>query len=669
MGKIILSKSAGFCFGVSRAIKKIYDIIDTADKDIFTLGPIIHNPQIIKELEQKGIKIADDDEINIIPDNALLIIRTHGIPKEKKDIISKKKFDICDMTCPFVSKIQDIVKDESKHNKTVLIAGDPKHPEIIGIRSYCNDSGYVIKDLEDLKKLENDNNKVFNKDIIIVAQTTYNMTEWKKICEYLRKKYYTKLFIFDTICNATEERQKEAVELAKKVDLMIVIGGKNSSNTTKLYQLCKEYCSETYHIETAKELPINLVEKAKLIGVTAGASTPDSIIKEVIKVMDEINNKNTIVEEDVDFLEAMEQSFKTLHNGEIVKGVVVSVQPNEVQLDLGIKQTGIIPSSEISEVNIDMNELFEEGQVVEAQVINMNDQEGTVTLSKRRIDIIKAWDDMVKANETKEVLSGNVVQIVKGGLIVLYKGLRVFIPASQASLRKADDLNDYLNKPIRFIIIEAENGRRNKLIGSARQVLREERKIAEEKLLNEIEVGNHYTGTVKSITSYGAFVDLGGLDGMIHISELSWSRIKHPSDVVNVGDIITVYVKDFNKENKRISLGYKKTEDDPWIIFNNKYKVGDIIEVQIIKLMTYGAFAQIIPGLDGLIHISEISRNHVNKVSDVFNVGDTVSAKIINIGENKRISLSVKALEDNDTETVSNTADENSIDEILPEQE
>lgn len=643
MGKIILSKSAGFCFGVSRAIKMLYNIIDSSDNEIYTLGPIIHNPQIISELEQKGVKITD--RIDDIPiNNSLLVVRTHGISENEMNKIKSNGIKYTDMTCPFVSKIQKIVKEESDNGKTVLIAGDPEHPEIIGIKSYCNDNnGYVIKNLDELISIE-EKGLLDKRELIIVAQTTYNTSEWKKICEYLRKKYYTKLSIFDTICNATEERQKEAAELAATVDLMIVIGGKNSSNTTKLYDICRKSCIQTYHIETAAELPLNLVKKAKLIGVTAGASTPDSIIKEVIKTMEEINNNNASMDDDVDFAEALEQSLKTLHSGEIVKGVVVSVQPNEVQLDLGIKHTGIIPISEITEENQDLNELFKIGQVVEAQIIKMNDQEGTVTLSKKKIDFFKAWDEIVNANETKEILSGTVSQVVKGGIIVLYKGIRVFIPASQASLRKDENLNEYLNTPVKFTLLEVENGRRKKVIGSMRSVLKEEKKEAEESLLNSIEIGKEYKGTVKSLTTYGAFVDLGGLDGMVHITELSWARIKHPSEVVKVGDVISVYVKDFDKEGKRISLGYKKSEDNPWELFSAKYKVDDIVDVKIVKLMPYGAFAEILPGIDGLIHISEISDKRINKPSDVLKVGDTVKAKITEIDDKKHISLSLKAL-------------------------
>ena len=453
------------------------------------------------------------------------------------------------------------------------------------------------------------------------------------------KRVYTNATIFDTICNATAKRQSEAVELAKKSDLMIIIGGKHSSNTAKLYDVCKPHCV-TYLIETAQELPVAQVKAAKNVGITAGASTPASIIKEVLVTMTDKIETN-----ELNFEEMLEESLKSLNTDEKVHGVVVSISPTEVYVDVGRKQAGYIPANELSnDPNAKPEDLVKIGDEMDLLIMKTNDQEGTIMLSKKRIDAIKGWEDIAAAMDAEEILTGKVTEVVKGGVIVLYNGIRVFIPASQAVANRGDDLEALKGQDVQFRIIEV-NRQRRRAVGSIRSVLREQRKAAQAKFWESVEEGQEFTGTVKSLTNFGAFVDLGGVDGMIHISELSWNRIKHPSEVVSVGDTVQVYVKSLDRENGKISVGYKKKEDNPWEILKNEYPVGTVCDATVVGMTTFGAFAKILPGIDGLIHISQIADRRIEKPQDVLKVGDVVKVKITDIDfDKKRVSLSIRAL-------------------------
>lgn len=656
--KIELAKSAGFCFGVNRAIKLIEEIIEKSDKPIYTLGPIIHNPQMIEQLSKQGVVTANS--VEEIPENSIVVVRTHGISEAVFNQLKEKDVEIVNATCPYVSKIQQIAKKQSNDNKILLIAGDPTHPEVKGIMGYANSEVFVFNNLEELEKITNENNFLREKECVLVAQTTFSTKEWKKICEYI-KNNYTNTIIFDTICSATDERQKDAAELARNSDLVIVIGGKDSSNTTKLYEICKELCSKTFHIETAKELPMDQIKKVSNIGITAGASTPEVIIKEVLKTMSEemnVTNENeNDVERELSFEEALDQSFKTLQNGDRVKGYVVLVKPNEIQVDLGIKQAGYITASEFSnDPNVKLEDMVKVGDEIEVQVVRLNDVEGTVMLSAKRVEAAKGFGEVVAAFKDNTVLNGTVTEAVNAGVIVNYKGTKIFIPASQSGVPKEGDLNTLIGENVNIKLLDIQlGGRRRKLIGSIKNASREARGAAEEKVFADIEIGKKYTGKVKSLTSFGAFVDLGGVDGMVHITELSWAKIKHPSEVLTVGETVEVYIKDFDPETKRISLGFKNAGENPFEVFKTKYNVGDVVDVTIVRIVPFGAFAEIIPGVDGLIHISQISNKRVNKVFDFIKIGEVVKAKITQIDlEKNKISLSMKALieEEEETETV-----------------
>ena len=640
---IIVADTAGFCFGVNRAVNMVNKLL-AAGKKVYTLGPIIHNKQMVDELASQGVEIAEKPED--VTNGATLVIRSHGVPLDVIDRINLLKLDYANATCPFVSKIHKIVNEASKKGKRVLIAGDGNHPEVEGIRGNCISESYVFKNLDELKKLVKSNNFDNNMDTIIVAQTTFSVEEWQNCLNFL-KKVCTNATIFDTICNATSDRQKEAEKLSKSSDLMIVIGGRHSSNTVKLKDICEKNC-KTFLIETADELPLNALKEASCIGITAGASTPAIIIKEVLKTMSDVLNSNEVNEEDnnENFEEMLEESLKNLNTDDKVHGVVVGISPNEVYVDVGRKQAGFIPANELSsDPNAKIEDLVKVGDEMDLLIMRVNDQEGTIMLSKKRLDAIKGWEKIVEANEKGEKVKGTVLNVVRGGLIaVTNDGLRVFIPASQATDNRNEPLENLLKKEVEFKIIEVNKSRR-RAVASIRAVLKDKKNELTQKFWETAEVGAHYKGTVRSLTSYGAFVDIGGIDGMIHISELSWSRIKHPSDVVKVGDIVDVYIKDLDKEHNKISLGYKKEEDNPWVILKRDYPVGTIIDTEIVGLTSFGAFAKILPGIDGLIHISQIADKRVEKPQDELKIGQKVKAVITDIDfDKKRISLSMRKL-------------------------
>lgn len=639
---ITKADSAGFCFGVNRAITIVGDFIKEGKK-VCTLGPIIHNMEVVRELREHGCRPVESiDEVE--PDE-ILVIRSHGVPKSVIDAIEKKGIACKDATCPFVKKIHRIVAEADQDSEVVLVAGNARHPEVQGIIGNCRAECYTFNNSEELDNLLNNILNSNNKLVKVVAQTTFDTNEWKKSVKKI-KKLCTNSKIFDTICNATSVRQSEADLIAAQSDFMVVIGDRHSSNTGKLFDICKRRCENTVLIETAAELDLSQVRRAANIGVTAGASTPAKIIKEVLDTMsEEIKSGETNFEES--FEELLEESLKNLNTNERVMGTVISIAPNEVQVDVGRKQTGFVPVSELSnDPSAKPEDIVKVGDEIELLIMKTNDQEGTIMLSKRRVDAQKGWEELQEKVDSQEILTSKVTEAVKGGVIVLYNGIRVFIPASQATASRDEKLEDLVGQDVNFRLIEvSQRGRYKRAIGSIRSVLKEQRAAQREEFWKNCEVGKRYTGVVKSLTSYGAFVDLGGVFGMIHISELSWTHIKHPSEVVNIGDTVEVYVKDINEETKKISLGFKNADDNPWEILKRDYPEGTVVNATIVGLTTFGAFANIIPGIDGLIHISQIANRRIDKPSDVLAVGDTVQAKITAIDfDKKRVSLSMRAL-------------------------
>lgn len=640
---IKVAKTAGFCFGVNRAVTMVYDLINEGKK-VCTLGPIIHNMEMVKELESKDCKAIE--KVEDCPKDCTLVIRSHGVSKSVIEKITELNLSYVDATCPFVKKIHNIVLKAGQENKTVLIAGNKNHPEVQGIIGHCSSKCYTFNNQQELLELESLIPDKNNKSFCVVAQTTFSKKEWKK-CLKTIKKVCTNSEIFDTICRATSERQEEADSLSSLSDLMVVIGDRHSSNTGKLFDICKSKCKNTCLIETAQELDKSLVRASHSIGVTAGASTPARIIKEVLDTMsEEIKSSETVVTEE-SFEAMLEESLKNLNTNERVKGVVISIAPNEVIVDVGRKQSGFIPADELSnDPTVKPEDVVSVGEELELLIMKTNDAEGTIMLSKRRVDAQKGWEELEAKADSDEILTGKVTEAVKGGVIIVYNNVRVFIPASQATASRDESLEDLVGTEVQFKLLEvSQRGRRRRVVGSIRAVLREQRAEQRAAFWETCEVGKKYTGTVKSITNYGAFVDLGGVFGMVHISELSWTHIKNPSEVVNVGDEIEVYIKEINEETKKISLGYKDPDANPWEILRRDYPVDTVVEATIVGITTFGAFANVIPGIDGLIHISQIANQRIEKTSDVLSVGQKVQAKIIAIDfDKKRVSLSMRAL-------------------------
>lgn len=632
--KIIIAKHAGFCFGVKRAVETARKTLENSKSiQIYSLGPLVHNTQVVEKFSQMGLKVIDDIK-DISKYEGKVIIRSHGIPKDLQEKIEEKNAEIIDCTCPFVKAVHKKVKDYYEKGYKIVIIGDKDHPEVIGINGWCNYSAAIVNSEDEANGILN-----YNK-LCIVSQTTNTYEKFQRLVNIIQNANKDcEIKVFNTICNATNQRQSACEELAKRVDAMIVIGGYHSSNTNKLVKVSKKYCDNVYHIEIAEELPLQDLSKFNTIGITAGASTPDWIIKEVVDSMNKINND--------EMLDAIENSFKRINRGDIVKGKVIYVTDNEIMVNINYKSDGIITKDELSnDPDINPKELFKEGDDIEVFVKKLDDGEGNVVLSYKILESIKNWEKLEKAFENKEVLECKVLNDIKGGLSVIVNGIKAFIPASQVSIKYVDDLSKYKNKKLNAKIISFDKNRK-RVVLSSKEVEKEELEKKREKLWESLEIGKIIEGRVVRLVDFGAFVDIGGLDGLIHISDLSWYRIKKPSEVVKVGDLVKVQVLEFNKENNRISLGLKQVTPKPWDIFMEKRKVGDIVKGEVVNILDFGAFVRLEEGVEGLIHVSQISTEHVNKPSDVLKVGDIVNVKILSIDENEnRISLSIKAIEE-----------------------
>ena len=634
---VLVAKSAGFCFGVSRAMKMVEEAAKEG-KRVFTLGPIIHNRHAVSHLEQLGVKVINDPEEAVV--GSTVVIRSHGVTRAVYEALQDRGVEIIDATCPFVKRIHNIVSDGEKEGRLPIIIGTRSHPEVEGIAGWCSKS-HIFENAQELENWTKTMPGSENLPICMVCQTTSTESLWNSCVNFV-KKQFTNAKIFDTICKATESRQSEAAQLSKNCQAMVVVGDIHSSNTGRLAMICREHCDRVVMVDNATELDPGFFSGVSDVGVTAGASTPAWIIKEVNKTMSEITKVETVEES---FEALLEQSIKTLNTGDKVTGIVTGIGNTEVQIDLGTKHAGYIPYDEVSaDPSVKPEDILKVGDEIEVFVVRVNDQEGTCQLSKKKLDSMKIWDDMAAWVEEKATVDGTVTEENKGGLVVTVKGIRVFVPASQSGVAKGGDMAAMVGQNVQLKITEVNRARR-RVIGSIRAVSSETRKAAQEKLWTEIEVGAKYHGTVKSLTSYGAFVDIGGVDGMVHVSELSWNRIKNPAEVVKVGDEIDVYVISFDPEKRKISLGYKTAEMNPWNQFMTGYNVGDVVDAKIVKLMTFGAFAEIIPGVDGLIHISQIANKRIGKPEDVLAEGQEVQVKITDVdAENKRISLSIRAL-------------------------
>lgn len=638
MREVILAKSAGFCFGVRRAVELAQQVAQSGQPYVM-LGPVIHNDHVIADLEAQGVRcVASLEEV---PPGCGVIIRSHGEGKAVYDRLAAMGCPVADATCVKVAHIHEIVKDASDRGRQVIIIGAPEHPEVKAIAGWCIGAKIFrnVAELTEFLEIWNENSQ---KPVTLVSQTTSTDRIWIP-CREKVKKECTNAEIFDTICNATCMRQSEAQSLAERCQAMIVIGDRKSSNTTRLAELCRAHCPLVYHISRAEELDPRKVSGVASVGITAGASTPGWIIKEVKDKMSEENINAMEIEES--FADMLEKSIKTLNTGDKVTGVVTGITATEVNVDLGTKHAGYIPLSELSDdPSVKPEDIVKVGDEIETYVMRVNDVEGVATLSKKRLDSVKNWDTIEAAVEEKTILEGTVTEVNKGGIVVNVKGIRVFVPASQTGKPRGADLSEMVKEQVKLRITEVNRSRR-RVVGSIRSVLAEERAAKAAEVWANIEEGKHYEGTVKSLTSYGAFVDIGGVDGMVHVSELSWSRIKNPAEVVSVGDKVNVYVISFDAEKKKISLGMKDRNEDPWEKFTSTYEVGSVASVRVVKLMTFGAFAEIVPGVDGLIHISQIADHRIEKPGDELEEGQIVDVKITDIDyDRKKVSLSIRAL-------------------------
>jgi 4-hydroxy-3-methylbut-2-enyl diphosphate reductase len=629
--KIYIADHAGFCFGVKRAVEIAENTLSQLDQDekIYSLGPLVHNPQVVEKFNKKGLKVIDNTEEL---DNGKVIIRSHGISGNLQKRLEDKNLELIDGTCPYVKAVHNKVKSYHEKGYKIVIIGDKNHPEVIGINGWCNDEGIVINSEEEANNMPN-----YDK-ICVVSQTTNTQEKFQKLSDIVSKKG-KEVKIFNTICNATYQRQSACEELAKKVDVMIVIGGYHSSNTNKLAEISRKYCNNVYHVETPDELPLHEIAKFNTVGITAGASTPDWIIEEVIKTLENFNNNN--------ILEAIEKTMKKIRKGDIVKGKIISISQDQIIVNINYKSDGIIPKEEISnDPTFDHKTMLKEGQEIEVYILKLDDGEGNVILSRRKAETIKGWAQLERDFKNNKVIECKVVDILENGLKVVVKGINGFIPVNQISVKHVDNLSKYKNKILKVKIIDL-NRRKNSIILSSKEVEKEKLIQKREQLWNELNIGQIVEGEVKKIVDFGAFVDIGGLEGLVHISNLSWERINHPSDVINVSDKVKVKIINLDKEKNRISLSLKETLPKPWDTFVKNKKVGDIVKGKVTKIFNFGAIVRLEEGVDGLIHISEISLEPVKNPADKLKIGDIIEVKIININEKEqKIGLSLKAIEE-----------------------
>ena len=635
MREIKLAKNSGFCFGVKRAIEMTENAADEykGKKKVYTCGPLIHNKSVTDELEAKGVSIIE------APSEAggddVVIIRSHGEGKWFYEEAEQRGFDLIDATCPFVKKIHELVKKAWEENKKIIIVGDAKHPEVKGINGWCGDEAVIINSQEDAENVPTG-------EYFVVAQTTIQKSHFDALTEIVVQKG-SSLEIHNTICNATTVRQESCKQLSLECDAMVVIGGRDSSNSKKLFDLAQKNCKKAFFIENIADLPLKEFEFCNKIGIAAGASTPERLIKEVIADMSEFITENKEENLMYDLMDEIEKSLRLPRGGEIVEGTVIHVTDREVVVNLGCKKDGIIPKDELTlEGEEKLTELFKEGDAIQAKVLKTDDGDGNILLSKKKLEVNEHWDEINTALEDKTCVNVKVVKEVKGGVIAAYKEVFGFIPLSQLSDKFVDKAEEFIGKTLQVRVTRVDQ-KKGKAVFSHKAVLADERQKKIDEVWGSLSEGDVVEGTVMRFTDYGAFVDIGGIDGLLHISEISWGKLKHPQEVLAIGQKVEVKVLSMNSEKGKISLGLKQTQPEPWTIIDEKYEIGQVISGKVVQIKEYGAFVELEPGLDGLVHISEIAHKRVTNIAEELTVGQEVSAKILEIDrDRKRISLSIK---------------------------
>lgn len=677
--KILVSQHMGFCGGVKAAVIKAEKILDD-EKKLYSYGEIIHNKDVVDKLKNKGMRVVDS-----LPESndAKLLIRSHGVGKDVFDRLKEKNIDVVDATCVKVKKIHKIVEEFKNNNYNIIVVGDENHPEVQGIVGWSNNEALVIKSPQELRSIINPQEKY-----CLVCQTTFNTEIFEKILEIIEINNYNNIVVHNTICDATRKRQEACVELASKCTVMLIIGGKNSSNTKKLYELSKKHCPNTFLIENYKEIPYNYIEKNSIVGVSAGASTPDWIIEEVICMLENLNNMNENVNEinevGGEVNEAMETNnvnetndqagtmhellenyggFASISTGDKVKGTVIHVSPDAVTVNINYKSDGIITKDEYSLTEIsDLREVVKEGEEIEALVQRISDQDGNVVLTRKPLEEQKVWDELEKLRTEKAIIETTIIEASQYGIYGKVKGIKGFIPRNQISIRRNIDPSEYVGKDLKVQVLETKNKRgRRQLVLTARAVEKVEKEAREKETWEKIQEGEIYEGTVKNLQDYGAFVEIDGVDGLLHINEIAWTRIKHPSEVLKPGDVIKVKVKSVDKENKKLSLSYKATVKSPWAMFLEKYKKGDVVTGVVTRIVDFGAFVKI-DDIEGLLHIKDIDWARTEKVTDVLSEGQEVTVKILNITKkDRRVSLGMKQLKEHPFDTYAKTLKKDDI--------
>ena len=621
-----IAPHAGFCFGVKMAIKKGEELVRAGHVPLATLGPLIHNPQEVKRLEGMGIYARDSfEEIQ----ERTVMIRTHGVAPSIYEEARSRGLELYDCTCPFVSKVQKLAHEHSQNGYLVLILGNRHHPEVEGILGWAGENGVAFQQIDELNMLSLSGRKV-----CLVSQTTENLERFEQAVNALEQYGIEDLKVFNTICSATRERQNAALELAGTVDFMLVIGGSNSANTQKLANICRQNGCRTEHIESAEEIDTHWFDGVENVGITAGASTPDWIIREVTLKMEEMT---------------MEQGLESygilgeVGRNDIVTGTVVKIDNDEVLVDIGGKSEGIISARELSFTkNVNPEDVVKIGDEIRVMVIK-EDKEGNILLSKKRVDQVEAMEKLEEIYNEGKTIEAPVVDVVKGGVIVDI-GTRGFVPASRLDVKFIEDIASFVGQTLEFKIIKFEPEAR-KIVLDRRVILEEAEKARKEAFWAEIAEGQTRKGTVRRLAQFGAFIDLGGVDGLLHVSEMGWGRVKNPGDVVKVGQEVEVYVLAADKEAGKISLGLKQLTVNPWDAAAETFAAGNVVSGKVVRIVPFGAFVQLADGVDGLVHISQISWDRVEKVEDALQVGQEVSAKVLELDlENKKVSLSIKQL-------------------------
>ncbi|MFZ5975403.1 MAG: bifunctional 4-hydroxy-3-methylbut-2-enyl diphosphate reductase/30S ribosomal protein S1 [Bacillota bacterium] len=698
--RILVAENGGFCFGVRNAVESIEERMGMG-RDIYTLGPVIHNPQVVEDLSKRGAYPVDT--VEDIPHGAIAVIRSHGVGPEVYEKCLTRGLEVVDATCPFVKRIHDTVKEHHEKGYTIVIVGKSNHPEVKGINGWCGKQAIIISTTEEAHALPQLSN------VCIVAQTTVSPACFEDILGIIRPKIVNAK-VYNTICSTTGRRQKEAIEIATKSDIVIVIGGHNSSNTRELYNLCRTYCRHVYSVEKAADvacISLEIIGSDDIIGVVAGASTPDWMIREVVGIMSDLNladfqsadkseaqtaetvqetpgfdtgpahiadsdsvqipeeevsqesapdvavdaqepdtknaAKDAAAQENNMFLEGIEKTLVRIRPGQVIKGTVVQVSDDEVCVNIGYKSDGFIRRNELS-TDPDENpaDILKPGDEIDVEVLKVNDGDSTVLLSRRRVLEKKFWEQLIVDKENNVEFQGVCKEVVKGGVIASINGIRTFVPASHLSLKYVENLEDYVGTTLRLRIIEVDKYKR-RVVASQKMILQEESRTKKKQLWESLAPGQTIHGVVRRITDFGAFVDIGGIDGLLHVTDLSWHRVRHPSDIVSIGEEIDVQVLSVDPEKERVSLGLKQLRPDPWTLTAQKYAPGSIIEGKVVRIVNFGAFVAVEPGIDGLIHISQVSTHRINKVEDELSVGDIVRVKVLEVDpQAKRISLSRK---------------------------